>query len=210
MPPRTTTSIPVASRIGGFVYAIRNIVAEAKRVEAAGTQVRYLNIGDPITFGFQTPPHLVEAVERALARRAQRLCAFGRHRGCARGRRGRMRTARNAALGRSRRPDVGNIRRHRAGADGARGGWRRGPRPGPDVSALHRGARQDRRARGLLPHGRVKRMAPGSRSHPQPDHASHARARGHRPEQSDRSGVSTRCAARAGRPRRRARHSAPR
>ena len=40
MPPRTTTSIPVASRIGGFVYAIRNIVAEAKRVEAAGTRVR--------------------------------------------------------------------------------------------------------------------------------------------------------------------------
>ena len=64
--PRTT-SIPVASRIGGFVYAIRNIVAEAKRVEAAGTQVRYLNIGDPITFGFRTPPHLVEAVQRALA-----------------------------------------------------------------------------------------------------------------------------------------------
>ena len=48
------------------MYAIRNIVAEAKRVEAAGTQVRYLNIGDPITFGFRTPPHLVEAVERAL------------------------------------------------------------------------------------------------------------------------------------------------
>ena len=67
MPPRTTTSVPVASRIGGFVYAIRNIVAEARRVEAAGTQVRYLNIGDPIAFGFRTPPHLVEAVERALA-----------------------------------------------------------------------------------------------------------------------------------------------
>jgi alanine-synthesizing transaminase len=66
MPPRTTTSVPVASRIGGFVYAIRNIVAEAKRVEAAGTPVRYLNIGDPITFGFQTPPHLIEAVKRAL------------------------------------------------------------------------------------------------------------------------------------------------
>ena len=48
------------------MYAIRNIVAEAKRVEAAGTQVRYLNIGDPITLGFRTPPHLVEAVERAL------------------------------------------------------------------------------------------------------------------------------------------------
>ena len=58
--------IPVASRIKGFTYAIRNIVAEAKRVEAAGTRVRYLNIGDPIPFGFQTPPHMIEAVTRAL------------------------------------------------------------------------------------------------------------------------------------------------
>jgi alanine-synthesizing transaminase len=66
MAPRVTTSIPVASRISGFVYAIRNIVAEARRVEAAGTRVRYLNIGDPITFGFQTPPHLIEAVSRAI------------------------------------------------------------------------------------------------------------------------------------------------
>src|SRR6476646_2950396 len=66
MSGRPTTSIPVASRISGFVYAIRNIVAEARRVEAAGTTVRYLNIGDPILFGFRTPPHLVEAVERAI------------------------------------------------------------------------------------------------------------------------------------------------
>jgi alanine-synthesizing transaminase len=58
--------IPVASRIKGFTYAIRNIVAEAKRVEATGTRVRYLNIGDPIPFGFQTPPHMIEAVTRAL------------------------------------------------------------------------------------------------------------------------------------------------
>lgn len=58
--------IPVASRIGGFTYAIRNIVAEARKVEAAGTRVRYLNIGDPIPFGFETPPHMIEAVERAL------------------------------------------------------------------------------------------------------------------------------------------------
>ena len=66
MPSRVSASIPVASRIGGFVYAIRNIVAEARKVEAAGRKVRYLNIGDPITFGFRTPPHLVEAVERAI------------------------------------------------------------------------------------------------------------------------------------------------
>lgn len=58
--------IPVASRIRGFTYAIRNIVAEAKKVEAAGTRVRYLNIGDPVPFGFHTPAHMIEAVERAM------------------------------------------------------------------------------------------------------------------------------------------------
>src|SRR5918996_2330241 len=66
MTPKASVSIPVAERIGGFVYAIRNIVAEARKVEASGRKVRYLNIGDPITFGFKTPPHLIEAVERAL------------------------------------------------------------------------------------------------------------------------------------------------
>jgi alanine-synthesizing transaminase len=59
-------AIPVASRIGGFSYAIRNIVAEAKKVEAAGRTVRYLNIGDPVVFGFAPPAHLIEAIERAL------------------------------------------------------------------------------------------------------------------------------------------------
>jgi alanine-synthesizing transaminase len=66
-PTRTPSApIPVADRIHRFSYAIRNIVAEARRVEAQGTRVRYLNIGDPIAFGFQTPAHLVAAVERAL------------------------------------------------------------------------------------------------------------------------------------------------
>ena len=60
------SAIQVASRVHGFSYAIRNIVAEALKVEAAGTRVRYLNIGDPIPFGFKTPPHLIEAVERAM------------------------------------------------------------------------------------------------------------------------------------------------
>jgi alanine-synthesizing transaminase len=56
----------VSARVRGFTYAIRNIVAEAKKVEAAGRKVRYLNIGDPIPFGFHTPPHLVAAVEKAM------------------------------------------------------------------------------------------------------------------------------------------------
>ena len=42
------------------LLAIRNIVAEARKVEATGKKVRYLNIGDPITFGFKTPPHMIQ------------------------------------------------------------------------------------------------------------------------------------------------------
>ena len=61
-----SSAIPVAPRISGFAYAIRNIVAEARKVEASGRKVRYLNIGDPIAFGFRTPPHMIEAVERAM------------------------------------------------------------------------------------------------------------------------------------------------
>jgi alanine-synthesizing transaminase len=49
-----------------FTYAIRTIVAEAQKVEAAGTRVRYLNIGDPVAFGFKTPEHLIAAVDRAM------------------------------------------------------------------------------------------------------------------------------------------------
>jgi alanine-synthesizing transaminase len=64
--PTIPASIPVSPRISRFSYAIRNIVVEAQRVEAAGLPVKYLNIGDPVAFGFKTPEHLVQAVERAL------------------------------------------------------------------------------------------------------------------------------------------------
>jgi alanine-synthesizing transaminase len=66
MAVRLTPAVPVANRVQGFSYAIRNIVAEARKVEASGRRVHYLNIGDPIPFGFETPPHLVAAVERAM------------------------------------------------------------------------------------------------------------------------------------------------
>ena len=48
----TASNIPVASRNTGFDYAIRAVVAEAREVEASGRRVKYLNIGDPILFGF--------------------------------------------------------------------------------------------------------------------------------------------------------------
>src|SRR5688572_33477497 len=62
---RTSDAIRTARRVDRFTYAIRNIVIEAKKVEAGGRRVRYLNIGDPNQFGFLTPPHLIDAVERA-------------------------------------------------------------------------------------------------------------------------------------------------
>jgi alanine-synthesizing transaminase len=65
-PMSSATSIRVSSRVGGFSYAIRNIVAEARTAEASGRRIRYLNIGDPIQGGFRTPPHLVAAVDRAM------------------------------------------------------------------------------------------------------------------------------------------------
>ena len=61
-----SAAIRPAARIRGFTYAIRNIVGEAKKLEAAGRTVRYLNIGDPIPFGFKTPPHLIDAVVKAM------------------------------------------------------------------------------------------------------------------------------------------------
>ncbi|HWN86972.1 MAG TPA: aminotransferase class I/II-fold pyridoxal phosphate-dependent enzyme, partial [Vicinamibacterales bacterium] len=66
MPTKSSKPVPVASRVNRFSYAIRNIVAEAKAVEARGRAVRYLNIGDPVAFGFQTPAHLVEVVSSAM------------------------------------------------------------------------------------------------------------------------------------------------
>ena len=61
-----TAAIRTAKRVDRFTYAIRNIVSEAKKVEAGGTRVRYLNIGDPNQFDFETPPHLIDAVARAM------------------------------------------------------------------------------------------------------------------------------------------------
>ena len=64
--PATTVAIRTAKRVDRFTYAIRNIVVEAKKVEQTGMTVRYLNIGDPNQFGFLTPPHLIEAVAKAM------------------------------------------------------------------------------------------------------------------------------------------------
>src|SRR3954469_16283660 len=55
-----------AARIQNVRYAIRNVVAEALKLEREGREILYCNVGDPLKFDFATPPHLVEAVHRAM------------------------------------------------------------------------------------------------------------------------------------------------
>jgi alanine-synthesizing transaminase len=63
---KSSGAVPVAARVHRFSYAIRNIVSAAKAVEASGTRVRYLNIGDPVAFGFKTPAPLIDAATAAM------------------------------------------------------------------------------------------------------------------------------------------------
>lgn len=56
----------VSGRVAGVEYAIRDIVAAAKRLEGAGRKIDYLNIGDPVQYGFQPPEHVREAYVGAI------------------------------------------------------------------------------------------------------------------------------------------------
>jgi len=47
-------------------YAVRDILFVAEQARQAGKELLYLNIGDPNRFDFATPPHVVEAITRAL------------------------------------------------------------------------------------------------------------------------------------------------
>ncbi|MBX7219736.1 MAG: aminotransferase class I/II-fold pyridoxal phosphate-dependent enzyme [Blastocatellia bacterium] len=58
--------IQPAARTRNYNYAIRNIVVEAKKVEASGKKITYLNIGDPVIYGFQPPESLMNALAKAV------------------------------------------------------------------------------------------------------------------------------------------------
>ncbi len=47
-------------------YAIRDIMVLAEQAKAAGKELLYLNIGDPVLYDFQTPRHMIEAVYQAM------------------------------------------------------------------------------------------------------------------------------------------------
>ena len=58
--------IKAAERTHRVEYAIRDILNIAEQAKAAGKQLLYLNIGDPMIFDFKTPPHMIEACYQAL------------------------------------------------------------------------------------------------------------------------------------------------
>ena len=66
MPLTQTREITPASRLENVRYAIRDLACVADEVAKQGHQILPLNIGDPINFDFQTPPHLIEAVYKAM------------------------------------------------------------------------------------------------------------------------------------------------
>ena len=59
-------TLKVSKKVAGVEYAIRDIVLAARKVEKRGMKVDYLNIGDPVQFGFQPPDNVKEALINAV------------------------------------------------------------------------------------------------------------------------------------------------
>ncbi len=55
-------TLKVSKKVMGVEYAIRDIVLAARKVEQTGMKVDYLNIGDPVQFGFQPPDNVKQAL----------------------------------------------------------------------------------------------------------------------------------------------------
>ena len=52
----------ISKKVAGVEYAIRDIVSAAREIERQGKKVDYLNIGDPVQFGFQPPDNVKQAL----------------------------------------------------------------------------------------------------------------------------------------------------
>ena len=56
----------VSKKVAGVEYAIRDIVSSAIELEKQGKHIDYLNIGDPVQYGFQPPENVKEALIKAI------------------------------------------------------------------------------------------------------------------------------------------------
>src|SRR6202161_2728629 len=61
-----TREVAAAKRLDNVRYAIRDLACVADEVIQQGHKVLPLNVGDPLNFDFQTPPHIIEAVYKAM------------------------------------------------------------------------------------------------------------------------------------------------
>ncbi|HXP39584.1 MAG TPA: aminotransferase class I/II-fold pyridoxal phosphate-dependent enzyme [Candidatus Acidoferrales bacterium] len=66
MPTTQTRVVTAASRLDNVRYAIRDLACVADEVIQQGHKVLPLNVGDPLNFDFQTPPHIIEAACKAM------------------------------------------------------------------------------------------------------------------------------------------------
>jgi len=66
MPTQQAAQVLAASRMANVRYAIRDLAVVADEVAREGHKILYLNIGDPCKFDFPTPPHMIEAVHKAM------------------------------------------------------------------------------------------------------------------------------------------------
>ena len=66
MVTKAVAEVMAASRMINVRYAIRDLAVAAEEVARQGHEILYLNIGDPCKFDFHTPPHMIEAVLKAM------------------------------------------------------------------------------------------------------------------------------------------------
>ncbi|MGA8765178.1 MAG: aminotransferase class I/II-fold pyridoxal phosphate-dependent enzyme [Candidatus Sulfotelmatobacter sp.] len=66
MPLTQAREITAAKRLDNVRYAIRDLACVADEVSKQGHKVLPLNVGDPLNFDFQTPPHIIEAAYKAM------------------------------------------------------------------------------------------------------------------------------------------------
>jgi alanine-synthesizing transaminase len=60
------SEVVAATRMANVRYAIRDLAVLADEVARQGHKILYLNIGDPCKYDFPTPPHMIEAVHKAM------------------------------------------------------------------------------------------------------------------------------------------------
>ncbi len=59
-------TLKVSKKVAGVEYAIRDIVSIATKLQQQGKKIQYLNIGDPVQYGFQPPDNVKDALIKAV------------------------------------------------------------------------------------------------------------------------------------------------